>query len=71
MLGFTVRPLEGGGEGLQPNPLDLSTLQGKIEQARLLRVWVEISAWLSEYLRRNGALPSFALFVVHITHGAI
>lgn len=39
---------------LRPPPIETTTPQGKKGRRRLLRVWVELSAWVSDFKRVNG-----------------
>lgn len=52
-LDFTVQPLQGDSEqAVHPPSVDPATPEGKRSRAKLLRAWVEISAWL--YLYHKG-----------------
>lgn len=57
-LGFTVAPLEGGDPALKPRVMDYNEPGGREEEARQLRMWVEVSAWTAEYARKNSAWRS-------------
>ncbi|KAI0095055.1 hypothetical protein BDY19DRAFT_916041 [Irpex rosettiformis] len=47
-LDFTVQSLSGDSEqALHPPPIDPTTPGGKRSRAKLLRAWIEISAWLT------------------------
>ena len=38
---------------LQPPPIDPSTAEGRASRTKLLRAWVELSAWLAIYEKAN------------------
>jgi hypothetical protein len=58
-LDFTVQSLsEDTEQALHPPSIDPATPDGKRSRAKLLRAWVEISAWLSLY---NKSKPSMWL----------
>lgn len=40
---------------LHAPPTDLTSAEGIANRTKLLRAWVEIGAWLSDYTRRFGA----------------
>ncbi len=56
-LGFPLDKLNSDGKGeelaLQPPPIDPSTAEGKGSRTKLLRGWVELSAWLAIYGKAN------------------
>ena len=56
-LGFpfeTLKHRDGREElALQPPAIDPSTAEGKASRTKLLRAWVEISAWLVIYEKAN------------------
>ncbi|KAI1792016.1 hypothetical protein LXA43DRAFT_862099, partial [Ganoderma leucocontextum] len=57
-LGFPLDNLsqsDGKAEelALQPPPIDPSTAEGKASRTKLLRAWVELSAWLAIYEKGN------------------
>ena len=39
---------------LKPPSIDSSTSQGKLNRRKLLRAWVELSSWISDFKRVNG-----------------
>jgi len=39
---------------LRPPPIETNSPQGKQNRKRLLRAWVEISSWISDFKRVNG-----------------
>jgi ubiquitin carboxyl-terminal hydrolase 25/28 len=58
-LGFKldeVPPTDTGdtGPALFPPHTSSATLEGRQNRDKLLRAWVEISAWLFDYLKRQG-----------------
>jgi ubiquitin carboxyl-terminal hydrolase 25/28 len=55
-LGFKVMTIEGPTpeEFLIPPNTELGSLEGQEARMKLLRVWVEISAYLADYQRRFG-----------------
>lgn len=47
----------GQGEpALHAPVLDRNSLEGPTNRAKLLRVWIEISAWLADFTKRHGLL---------------
>lgn len=44
-------PEAGGGLQLLPKDIDRTTSEGRRIRAKLLRAWLEISAWRSIYLK--------------------
>lgn len=52
-LGFTETLLDGE-LALRPPETDIVTSQGKHNRRKLLRAWVEISAWVADYRRIHG-----------------
>jgi len=50
------------GPALFPPHTLSTTLEGRQNRAKLLRAWVEISAWLVDYLRRQGMHSQFFLY---------
>jgi hypothetical protein len=56
LLGFEIGEVAAGGEGLIPSQLDLVSPSAKVSREKLLRAWVELNVWVSEYTRRNGEL---------------
>ena len=58
-LGFRLdevaaSPRGDAGPALFPPNTSSTTLETRQNRAKLLRAWVEISAWLADYLRRQG-----------------
>jgi ubiquitin carboxyl-terminal hydrolase 25/28 len=61
-LGFVEKTI-GKGLTLRLPVTDPSTSQGRQNRAKLLRAWVEISAWIVDFRRIYGRLiPSPILF---------
>ena len=63
VLGFPLDTLPQGESRtleltLQPPPIDPSTEEGKASRTKLLRAWVELSAWLAIYEKANSEWPS-------------
>ncbi|KAK7464469.1 ubiquitin-specific protease ubp2 [Stygiomarasmius scandens] len=59
-IGFKLEAYDRGDSVLKPPFADLSTPTGKQNRGKLLRAWVETSAWLVDYTRVNGhALKPF------------
>jgi hypothetical protein len=52
------------GPALFPPRTLPTTSEGRQNRAKLLRAWVEISAWLVDYLRRQGMHSSVLLLPV-------
>ena len=56
-LGFPLDKLKQGDgkeeDALQPPPIDPATAEGKASRTKLLRAWVELSAWLAIYEKAN------------------
>ncbi|KAM5538402.1 hypothetical protein V8D89_008004 [Ganoderma adspersum] len=56
-LGFPLDKLSQGDgkeeDALQPPPIDASSAEGKASRTKLLRAWVELSAWLGIYEKAN------------------
>ncbi|KAF5385340.1 hypothetical protein D9615_001037 [Tricholomella constricta] len=50
VLGFKEEILEGE-PALRPPPTDIVSSVGKMNRRRLLRAWVEVSAWLADFKR--------------------
>ena len=59
-LGFPLDKLKQGDgkeeDALQPPPIDPATAEGKASRTKLLRAWVELSAWLAIYEKANSEL---------------
>ncbi|KAI1791667.1 hypothetical protein LXA43DRAFT_389666 [Ganoderma leucocontextum] len=58
VLGFRLEDaLKGDGkvqeQMLRPPPIDPATAEGRASRAKLLRAWVELSAWLAIYEKAN------------------
>ncbi|PIL31016.1 hypothetical protein GSI_05709 [Ganoderma sinense ZZ0214-1] len=52
---------------LQPPPVDPSTAEGKASRTKLLRAWVEVSAWLAIYEKANkDGLKDYNTMVIHV-----
>ncbi|TFK84094.1 cysteine proteinase [Polyporus arcularius HHB13444] len=70
VLGF---PLEGLTQGTQkagefalsPPPIDADTPEGAASRKKLLRAWVELSAWLVIFEKNKEALKSYNAMVLH------
>ncbi|KAI1782279.1 hypothetical protein LXA43DRAFT_1087598 [Ganoderma leucocontextum] len=71
-LGFPLDNLsqsDGKAEelALQPPPIDPSTAEGKASRTKLLRAWVELSAWLAIYEKGNKeAFKDYNPMVIHV-----
>lgn len=51
----------GQGElALHAPVLDNSTAEGPANRAKLLRAWVELSAWLANFTKRHGSFSAFS-----------
>ncbi|TBU41273.1 cysteine proteinase [Dichomitus squalens] len=72
VLGFPTDKLAQGDSNtqeltLQPPPIDPSTAEGKASRTKLLRAWVELSAWLAIYEKANKeAMKDYNPIVLHV-----
>lgn len=64
VLGFTEEPFEDTF-ALRPPPTDVVTQVGRLNRRKLLRAWVEVSAWVVDFRRVHGTV--FILFTLVIT----
>ncbi|KAG6906912.1 hypothetical protein DXG01_011439 [Tephrocybe rancida] len=55
VLGFTVEISKNQPAGLRPPPTDLSSTVGRMNRRRLLRAWVEVSAWVADFEHLNAS----------------
>ena len=75
-LGFPLDKLKQGDgkeeDALQPPPIDPATAEGKASRTKLLRAWVELSAWLAIYEKANSesTRPRRALLLTLYRGGA-
>jgi len=55
-IGFHLDRMNNGqGElALHAPVLDNNNLEGPVNRAKLLRAWIEISAWLADFTKRHG-----------------
>jgi ubiquitin carboxyl-terminal hydrolase 25/28 len=70
-LGFHVpsdedRTIQGKGL-LAPPSIDPSTEAGQRNRGRLLRAWVELSAWLAMYMKQRCASTSFPMLILTLS----
>ncbi|KAM5538398.1 hypothetical protein V8D89_008000 [Ganoderma adspersum] len=70
-LGFPLDKLSQGDgkeeDALRPPPIDPSTAEGKASRTKLLRAWVELSAWLAIYEKANKeAFKDYNRMVIHV-----
>ncbi|KAG6907945.1 hypothetical protein DXG01_006803 [Tephrocybe rancida] len=54
VLGFTEEIFENQ-PALRPPPTDLASTVGRMNRRRLLRAWVEVSAWVADFKRLNAS----------------
>ncbi|KAG6829774.1 hypothetical protein H0H92_003564 [Tricholoma furcatifolium] len=54
-LGFTEESFDGQ-PALRPPPTDTASPAGRANRRRLLRAWVEVSAWLADFRRSNATV---------------
>ncbi|CDO68482.1 hypothetical protein BN946_scf184499.g7 [Trametes cinnabarina] len=69
-IGFPLEDLQQGESStelaLSPPPIDPSTPEGKASRAKLLRAWVEISAWLAIYQKSKDQVGDYNCMVLHV-----
>lgn len=58
-MGFSEEVSAENELTIQPPYTDASTPVGKVNKKKLLRAWVELSAWLADFHRRNGTCIYF------------
>jgi len=61
-LGFETRNVVGSAQDitLSPPNIDPTSSAGRLVRSKLLRAWVELSAWVADYSKRFGRPTSFA-----------
>ncbi|RPD69337.1 cysteine proteinase [Lentinus tigrinus ALCF2SS1-7] len=69
-LGFPLENLSQGAQkagelALHPPPIDSDTPEGAASRKKLLRAWVELSAWLVIFEKNKEALKSYNAMVLH------
>jgi hypothetical protein len=62
-LGFEITNIVGSvaDVSLSPPNIDPNSPAGRIARSKLLRGWVELSAWTAEYSRRFGRLTIYVV----------
>lgn len=55
LMGFSEEVSAENELTIQPPYTDTSTPEGRINKRKLLRAWVELSSWLADFYRLNGA----------------
>ncbi|KAI0640335.1 cysteine proteinase [Trametes polyzona] len=70
-IGFPLEELPAGDKpaepALQPPPIDPATPEGKASRSKLLRAWVEVSAWLAIFQKSKDSLREYNAMVLHVT----
>ncbi|KAI0801543.1 cysteine proteinase [Fomes fomentarius] len=63
---FTQGPGKPPEPALQPPPIDSDTPEGQASRKKLLRAWVELSAWLAIYGKNREPLKDYNPVVIHV-----
>ena len=68
ILGFETTTVVGSVQDitLSPPNIDPTSSAGRLARSKLLRAWVELSAWVADYSKRLGRPIIYAINMAHV-----